>query len=72
MIHEVWEPDMTVVFVATAVLELSEKLGFSHLHSGDRFWELLETGGITPNRVITSQEREALAEGHAAGSLSVH
>lgn len=70
MINEVWEPDMTAVFVSPAVLELSETLGFSHLHPRDRFWELLETGGITPKRVITSQERKALADGHAEGSLS--
>ena len=70
MIHEVWEPDMMVVFVSPAVLELSETLGFSHLHPRDRFWELLETSGITPKRVITSQERKALADGHAGGSLS--
>jgi G:T/U-mismatch repair DNA glycosylase len=70
MINEVWEPDMTAVFVSPAVLELSETLGFSHLHPRDRFWELLETAGITPKRVITSQERKALADGHAEGSLS--
>jgi G:T/U-mismatch repair DNA glycosylase len=70
MINEVWEPDMTAVFVSPAVLELSETLGFSHLHPRDRFWELLETAEITPKRVITSQERKALADGHAEGSLS--
>ena len=61
---------MNVVFVSSAVLELSEKLGFSHLHPRDRFWELLELGGITPTRVITSQERKAMAEGMAQGSIS--
>ena len=70
MINEIWEPDMTAVFVSPAVLELSETLGFSHLHPRDRFWELLETAEITPKRVITSQERKALADGHAEGSLS--
>ena len=70
MIKEIWEPDMMAVFVSTAVLELSETLGFSHLHPKDRLWELLELGGITPTRVITSQERKALADGHAQGSLS--
>ena len=64
MIKEIWEPDMMAVFVSTAVLELSETLGFSHLHPKDRLWELLELGGITPTRVITSQERKALADGH--------
>jgi G:T/U-mismatch repair DNA glycosylase len=70
MINEVWEPDMMGVFVSPAALELSEKLGFSHLHPRDRFWELLEVGGITPKRVITSQERKAMADGMAQGSLS--
>jgi hypothetical protein len=31
-ISEVWEPDMMAVFVIPAVLELSKKIGFSHLH----------------------------------------
>jgi G:T/U-mismatch repair DNA glycosylase len=70
MINEVWEPNMMAVFVSPAALELSEKLGFSHLHPRDRFWELLELGGITPKRVITTQERRAMADGMAAGSLS--
>jgi len=67
---EIWEPDMMAVFVAPAVLELSEKLGFPHLHPRDRFWELLELGGITPTRVIPPQERKALTEGVAMGSLN--
>jgi len=67
---EIWEPGMTVVFVAPAVLEVSEKLGFPHVHQKDRFWELLDLGGITPTRVIDSKERKALAEGMAQGSLS--
>lgn len=70
MINEVWEPGMMAVFVSPVVLELSEKLGFPHLHTRDRFWELLELGGITPKRVITSQERRAMADGMAEGSLS--
>ena len=70
MINEVWDPNMMAVFVSPAALELSEKLGFSHLHPRDRFWELLELGGITPKRVITSQERRAMADGMAQGSLS--
>ena len=61
---------MMTVFVSPAVLELSETLGFSHLHPRDRFWELLETAGITPRRIITAQERKALADGHTEGSLS--
>ncbi len=70
MINEVWEPDMKVVFVSPAALELSEKLGFSHLHARDRFWELLELGGITPTKVINVQERKAMTEGMAQGSIA--
>ena len=70
MLREIWEPDLPVVFVGTAVDELSDTLGFYHLHPRDRFWELLEMGGITPTRIITPSERKALAEGHARGNLS--
>lgn len=70
MVKDIWEPNMLAVFVSPAVLEVSEKLGFPHLHPRDRFWELLELGGITPTRVIAPKERKALADGIADGSLS--
>jgi G:T/U-mismatch repair DNA glycosylase len=67
---EILESGLTVVFVETAVVEPSDVLGFHHLHPRDRFWEALELGGITPVRIITPEERKALAQGHAQGSLS--
>ena len=70
MLPEIWEPELMVVFVGSAVAEVSETLGFYHLHPRNRFWELLEIGGITPTRIITVQERKALTDGHAHGSLS--
>lgn len=70
MLPEIWEPDLPVVFVGTAVDELSDTLGFYHLHPRSRFWELLEIGGITPARIITPSERKALADGHTRGNLS--
>ena len=70
MTGEIWESNMKAVFVAPAVLELSEKLGFPHIHPRDRFWELLELGGITPVRVIPQEEGKALAEGVRMGSLN--
>jgi TDG/mug DNA glycosylase family protein len=70
MLPEIWEPELTVVFVGTAVAEVSDTLGFYHLHPRNRFWGLLEIGGITPTRIITPQESKALMEGHANGSLS--
>ena len=65
MLPEIIRPDLTVIFVGAAVTELSESLGFYHLHPKDRFWELLAIGSITPKYVITAQERKAHAEDEA-------
>jgi G:T/U-mismatch repair DNA glycosylase len=70
MLPDIWEPELTAVFVDTAVAEPSDTLGFHHLQPRSRFWELLELGAITPACVITKQERKALADGHATGSVS--
>ncbi len=70
MLQEIWEPDLTVLFVGSAVEEVSDTLGFHYLHPRNRFWELLEIGGITPERIITASERKALTVGHARGNLS--
>lgn len=70
MLNEILQADTTVVFVGTVVDEVSDGIGFYYLHPRNRFWELLEIGGITPQRIITSAERKALAEGHARGNVS--
>lgn len=70
MLSDIWESGSTVVFVQSAVTELSERLGFYHLHPKDRFWELLVVGGITPKYIITTSERKALSDGQRNGSLS--
>jgi double-stranded uracil-DNA glycosylase len=70
MLPEIWEPNLTVVFVGAAAVEPSNTLGFFYLHPKNRFWELLELEAITPKRIISPQERKALADGHATGSLS--
>ena len=70
MLPEIWQKDQTVVFVGTAVTELSERLGFYHLDPRNRFWELLELSAITPKRILTPEENKALATGHRDGSLS--
>ena len=59
-----------MVFVGTAVDELSEKLGYHFLQPRNRFWEQLELAGITPKRIITPAERKALEEGQARGNLA--
>ena len=70
MIQQIWEPNLTVVFAGTAVDEVSDGLGFHHLHPKDRFWSLLELSRITADRIISQQERKALTEGRAKGNLS--
>ncbi len=70
MLPDIWTPDLTVVFAGSVADEFSDTLGFYHLHPRDRFWELLEIGGVAPKRVITPQEGKALADGHKDGSLS--
>ncbi len=70
MLAEITPPDTTVLFVGQAVTETSEIVGFYHVQPKDRFWDLLEIGGITPKRFMTAQERKALVQGHKDGSLS--
>jgi G:T/U-mismatch repair DNA glycosylase len=70
MLREIWETDLKVLFVGTAVDGTSDKLGFYHLHPRDRFWESIELGGITPQRIITASERKALEDGEKQGSVS--
>jgi G:T/U-mismatch repair DNA glycosylase len=70
MLPEIWEPNLTAVFVGTVVTEPSTSLGFYHLHPRDRFWELLEMEGITPKKIITPAERKALTDGQRQGSVS--
>jgi len=70
MLPEIWEPGLNVLFAAAAVDEVSATLGFRHMHPRSRFWELLETAGLTEGRAITKEERKALEKGHREGSLS--
>ncbi len=70
MLREIWEPGLRVLFIGMAVDDVSDKLGFYHLHPKDRLWELLELEGITPKRIITASERKAMAEGQEKGNLS--
>jgi|WetSurMetagenome_2_1015567.scaffolds.fasta_scaffold661133_1 G:T/U-mismatch repair DNA glycosylase len=70
MALDLWEPDVPVVFVGTVVTALEDKLGFLHCHVKDRFWDLLQMASIAPGLVLTPQERKALTEGHAQGSVA--
>lgn len=70
MLTHIWPPGLRVLCVSGVPTEPSPTLEFHHLHPRDRFWELLELGGITKGRLITREERKAMAEGHARGNIT--
>jgi hypothetical protein len=70
MLEPIWEPGLRVLFVSAVATEPSPTLGFHYLHPRDRFWELLDLGGITKGRIISKEERKAMAEGHARGNIT--
>ena len=70
MIPSIWPNDLTVLFVGTVVSDLSDTIGFYHINTKDRLWELLENSDITPNRVIKKDECKAMIDGYKFGSVS--
>ena len=70
MIPSIWPNDLTVLFVGTVVSDLSDTIGFYHINTKDRLWELLENSAITPNRVIKKDECKAMIDGYKFGSVS--
>lgn len=70
MLTDIWEQETLALFVSAVPIEPSPTLGFHHLHPRDRFWELLELGSLTPTRIISKDERKAMAEGHARGNIT--
>lgn len=70
MLEDIWPSDLHVLFTGLVATEPSQTLGFHHLHPRDRFWELLEMSSISSARVITKEERKAMAEGHARGNIT--
>ena len=70
MLEPIWEPGLRALFVGAVATEPSPTLEFHHLHPRDRFWELLDLGGITKGRIISKEERKAMAEGHARGTIT--
>lgn len=70
MLADCWDTGLAAVFVDPVLTRACDTLGFRHLHQRDRFWQLLELGAITPSTVISKEERKALADGHATGSVS--
>jgi len=62
MLPEILTRNLRVLFVGTTVSETSNDLGFYYLGPNNRFWGLLEYAGITPDSVITPQERKILVD----------
>jgi len=62
MLPEILSRNLRVLFVGTTVSETSNDLGFYYLGPNNRFWGLLEYAGITPEPVVTPQERKILID----------
>jgi G:T/U-mismatch repair DNA glycosylase len=62
MLPEILTRNLRVLFVGTTVSEASNDLGFYYLGPNNRFWGLLEYAGITPEPVVTPQERKILMD----------
>jgi G:T/U-mismatch repair DNA glycosylase len=70
MLPEILEQNLRVVFVGTAVNETSDALGFYHLGTKNRFWDMLEYAGITPAAIISESDRKALVDAKHTGVLN--
>jgi len=69
MLKEILNQNLRVVFVGTAIAETSDELGFYYLGPNNRFWSLLEYGGITPTSVVSPSDRKALVGAKQTGIL---
>jgi TDG/mug DNA glycosylase family protein len=54
---------LTAVFCGTAVGDCQALPGHHHAGRGDSFWALLNDSGLTPRRLLPSDEHELLAYG---------
>ena len=70
MLQEILAKNLRVVFVGTAVSEVSDGLGFYYLGPNNQFWRLLEYSGITPTFIVSPQERKILADAKKDGVLN--
>jgi G:T/U-mismatch repair DNA glycosylase len=70
MLPEILSQRMRVLFVGTAVSEISNDLGFRYLSTRNRFWPMLEYAGLTPTEVITPSERKVLDDARHEGVLT--
>lgn len=70
MLPEIWAQNLSVVFVGTTVTETSDQLGFYYLGPNNRFWSMLEYAGITPEALVSPQDRKVLVNAKKDGVLS--
>src|SRR5437867_4216909 len=66
---EILAQNLRVVFVGTAVAEISDELGFYYLAPKNRFWEMLEYAAITPALIVSPSDRKALVDAKHTGVL---
>jgi G:T/U-mismatch repair DNA glycosylase len=70
MLPEILMQRMRVLFVGTAVSEMSDDLGFRYLSSKNRFWPMLAYAGLTPTELISPSERKVLDDARREGVLT--
>ena len=70
MIPEILISNLRVLFVAPAVAEISDDLGFAYLTTKNRFWQMLEYAGILPSVLISASDRKILDNAKRDGVLT--
>jgi G:T/U-mismatch repair DNA glycosylase len=70
MLPEILMQRLRVLFVGTALAEISDELGFRYLTTNNRFWPMLEYAGLTPAVLITPSERKVLDNARVSGVLT--
>lgn len=70
MLPEIWEPNLSVMIVGTAIAETSDQLGFYYVGPNNRLWFLLEYAGLTPASIVSASDRKALVSAHKDGVLN--
>ena len=70
MLPEILTQNLRIVFVGTAVSEMSDELGFYYLGPNNQFWSLLEYAAITPTTVVSAPERKILMNAKKDGVLN--
>ena len=70
MLPEIWERNLSVVLVGTAITKTSDQLGFYYLEANSRFWFLLEYAGITTGSLVSPPDRKTLVSAQKNGVLN--